>query len=303
MFMATQEKMSLLEFQNKFSTEEACRQHLFQMRWPEGFLCPKCGHERYYEIKTRHLFECTKCHYQTSVSAGTIMEKTRTELRVWFWAIYLVAHDKRGRSAISVSEELNISYKTAWLMLHKIRKAMGERDAQYMLNGIVELDDAFFGAPTEGGKRGRGTDKTPVLVGLSLSKQGYPLYLKMQVIPDVKKETVLEFAHTFIEAGATITSDAYRSYRQLAKEGFKHEAKEFNPKENPDHLKWLHTIVSNTKAFIAGTFHGLDVRHLQAYLNEFSYRFNRRHFKGELFNRLLKSCVSTPTITFTELTA
>ena len=272
------------------------------MRWPEGFRCPRCGHDHYYEIKTRPLFECTKCHYQATVIAGTVLEKTRTNLVIWFWAIYLVAHDKRGHSAISLSEELGVSYKTAWLMLHKIRKAMGERDLKYMLSGIVELDDAFFGAPTEGGKRGRGTDKTPVLIGLSLNKHGYPLNVKMQVVPNVKKDTLVDFAHSFIESGSKISSDAYRSYKQLAVAGYDHEAKEFNHKDNPDHLKWLHTVVSNVKAFIAGTFHGLDAKHLQAYLNEFCYRFNRRRFKGELFNRLVKCCLSSPTITFTELT-
>lgn len=299
--MAKQEKISLLEFQNRFSTEEACRQYLFQKRWPEGFRCPRCSHDRYYEITTRNLFECTKCHYQVSVTAGTVMEKTRTQLRIWFWAIYLVAHDKRGRSATSIREELGVSYKTAWLILQKIRRAMGNQDSQYMLSGIVELDDFFLGAPTEGGKRGRGTDKTLVIAGLSLSKQGYPLFLKMQVAPDLKGGTLADFAHSFIDSGSRISSDAYRSYLKLAKEGYSHEPKEFNPKENPDHLKWLHTVVSNAKAFIAGTFHGLERKHLQLYLHEFCYRFNRRRFKGELFNRLLTCCLSTSTVTFAEL--
>ena len=300
--MAKQAKINLIEFQNRFNSEEVCRQHLFQMRWPEGFRCPKCGYNHYYEIKTRHLYECTNCHYQASVIVGTALEKTRTDLVIWFWTIYLVAHDKSGHSATSLSEELGISYKTAWLMLHKIRKAMGDRDSKYMLSGIVELDDAFFGAPTEGGKRGRGTDKTPVLIGLSLNKHGYPLNAKMQVVSDVKRDTLVGFAHSFIESGSKISSDAYRSYKKLAEAGFEHEAKEFNPKDNPDHLKWLHTVVSNVKAFIAGTFHGLDTKHLQAYLNEFCYRFNRRRFKGELFNRLVKCCLSTSTVTFAELT-
>jgi hypothetical protein len=106
------------------------------------------------------------------------MEKTRVDLTKWFWAIYLTAHDKRGVSAVMLSEELCMSYKTSWLMLHKIRKAMGDRDAQYTLAGIVELDDAFFGPPTEGGKRGRDTEQTKVLVGMSLNEKGHPQYVK-----------------------------------------------------------------------------------------------------------------------------
>lgn len=229
------------------------------------------------------------------------MEKTRTDLRKWFWAIFLVAHDKRGVSASMLSEELEITYKTAWLMLHKIRKAMGERDTRYTLAGIVELDDAYFGAPTEGGKRGRGTDQAKVLVGLSLNAKGHPQYLKMEVIPDVKGTTLVEFAHRTIESGSMINSDAYRSYNALAEAGYQHNAKTFDAKNDPDHLNWLHTIISNAKAFIGGTFHGLDPKHLQAYLNEFCFRFNRRRFKGELFNRLLSCCASTGTVTYSEL--
>ncbi len=204
-------------------------------------------------------------------------------------------------SALQLAETIGVTYKTAWLMLQKIRKAMGQRDAQYQLAGIVELDDAYFGAPTEGGKRGRGTEQTKVLVGVSLNQKGHPLYAKMEVIPDIKGTTLVDFAQRCIEPGATINSDAYRSYKALANEGYEHRPIEFNVKKNPDHLKWLHTIISNAKAFIGGTFHGLDEKHLQLYLNEFCYRFNRRHMKPRLFNHLLKLCASTATITYPEL--
>jgi transposase-like protein len=302
--MPKQETISLIQFQKQFATEKACHDHLFSMKWPEGYRCPRCGHDQCFQTNSRKLtlYECKQCRYQATVTVGTVMEKTRTDLRKWFWAIFLVAHDKRGVSASMLSEELEITYKTAWLMLHKIRKAMGERDTHYTLAGIVELDDAYFGAPTEGGKRGRGTDQAKVLVGLSLNEKGHPQYLKMEVIPDVKGTTLIEFAHRTIESGSVINSDAYRSYNALAEEGFQHKAKAFNPKDDPDHLHWLHTIISNAKAFIGGTFHGLDPKHLQAYLNEFSFRFNRRKFKGELFNRLLSCCASTKTITYSELT-
>ncbi len=302
--MAKQEPINLIQFQKQFTSENACYDHLFKMKWPDGYSCERCGHDHYFETTTRklHLYECKKCRYQATVTVGTIMQKTRTDLTKWFLAIYLVAHDKRGVSAALLSQELSVTYKTAWLLLHKIRKAMGERDAQYTLAGIVELDDAFFGAPTEGGKRGRGTEKATVLVGLSLNEKGHPLYVKMEVIPDIKGTTLVKFAHTSIEEGSKINSDAYRSYNALAKDGYSLEAKKFNPVENPDHLKWIHTVISNVKAFIAGTYHGLDEKYLQPYLNEFCYRFNRRKFKGELFNRLLSCCATTRTITYSELT-
>jgi len=301
--MAQQEAMTLKKFQEKFSSDDACRQHLFQIRWPNGFRCPKCGHDAYYVLESRKLYQCTRCKHQASVTAGTIMHKSHMPLRIWFWAIFLAAHDKRGVSAVFLSRELEISYPTAWLMLHKIRKAMGDRDARYQLAGLVELDDAFFGAPTEGGKRGRGTEQTPVLAAVSLNRKGAPQYVKMKVIPNVKGKTLVDFARRLIEPGATISSDAYSSYRKLAEEGYDHQPLQFNVKENPDHLRWLHTMISNAKAFIGGTYHGLTAKHLQAYLDEFCFRTNRRRFEGQLFNRLLTACVSTDTITYRMLTS
>jgi transposase-like protein len=225
--MAKQESLNLIEFQKRFNTEEACHDHLFQMKWPEGYRCAKCNHDQCFVTKTRKLklYECKQCRYQATVTVETVMEKTRVDLTKWFWAIYLTAHDKRGVSAVMLSEELGLSYKTSWLMLHKIRKAMGDREAQYTLAGIVELDDAFFGAPTEGGKRGRGTEQTKVLVGLSLNEKGHPQYVKMEVVPDVKGITLVEFASRALQPGSQINSDAYHSYRALAKEGFEHDAK------------------------------------------------------------------------------
>lgn len=303
MVVAKQSRMSLIEFQQKYTTIDACQSHLFEMKWPKGYFCAKCGHEQYYLTMSRRLalYECKCCRYQATVTVGTVMEKTRTDLTKWFLAIFLVAQDKRGISATMLSEQISVTYKTAWLMLHKIRNAMGIRDGKYLLAGIVELDDAFFGAPTEGGKRGRGTDKTKVLVGLSLNEKGNPLYVKMKVIPDVKSVTLVNFANDNIEDGSIISSDAYNSYQALSKQNFMLKAKKYNPVKEPDHLKWLHTVISNAKAFIAGTFHGLDNKHLQAYLSEFCYRFNRRSFTGHLFNRLLSCCASVPTISYSEL--
>lgn len=301
--MATQEPINMLQFQQKFNSEEACHQYLFEHKWPNGFECPKCKNKRAYEIKTRKLplYECTECRHQTTVKAGTIFEKARKDLLTWFWAIFLIAHDKRGVSATFLAEELHMSYQTAWTMQHKIRKAMADRDSTYSLAGIVELDDAFFGAPTEGGKRGRGTEQTKVLIGLSLNSQGHPLFVKFKVVSNLKSETIIEFAQNNFEPGSMICSDNYLSYRKLSANNFTHIFKQSNHIVNPDHLKWLHTIISNAKAFIGGTFHGLDSKHLQAYLNEFGYRFNRRKVKKQLFNRLLNCCLLAKPFTYPEL--
>ena len=297
--MAKQESITLLQFQERFQTEESCYEHLFNIRWPNGFICPVCGHTEYYALPKRKLFQCKACKHQTSVTAGTVMHRTRTPLLKWFWAIFLTSHDKRGISAQQLMADLELSDYVAYLMLHKIRKAMGDQDQNYQLGGLVELDETFFGAPTEGGKRGRGTDKTPVLVGLSLDKAGRPKYVKMNVISDVKGETLANFAKTNIAPGSTISSDALKSYNKLAEEGFIHEPVKFNAKDNPDHLKWLHTFIGNAKAFVGGTYHGLDSVHLQPYLDVFCYRSNHRKFKGEIFNRLLSACSLNPTISYT----
>lgn len=301
--MSIYSRMSLLSFQRQFSTEKTCHDYLFSLKWPKGYRCDRCGNDIYFKTKTRShpLYECKRCRYQSTVLVGTVMEKTRTELVKWFLAMYLISHDKRGVSATRLSEEIEVTYKTAWLMLHKIRRAMKKRDEQYTLGNIIELDDAFFGAPTEGGKRGRGTDKTKVLVGLSLNEKGNPLFLKMEVIPNIKGVTLVDFAKRKIKSGSTISSDAYRSYRALENVGYVHDFQVFDAEEDPDHLHWLHTVLSNAKAFIAGTFHGLDSKHLQSYLDEFCYRFNRRKFRGEWFSRLVNLCASTKTITHSEL--
>ena len=301
--MAKQKSLTFMEFKKKFNGEEACRTHLFEMRWPDGFRCPKCKNQSYYFITTRNLFECTSCHYQASVTVGTVMEKTHIKLEKWFWAIYFVGNDKRGCSAVMLSKELEISYKASWFMLHRIRKAMKDRDSDYMLAGVVELDDAYFGAPRTGGKRGRGTTKAKVVVGLSLNAKGQPGHLKMQMVDNLKKETLAEFAHSVIKSGSTISSDAYSSYKNLKNEGFILEAKVYSPMDSEEHLKWLHTILSNAKAVIAGTFHGLGGKHLQRYLDEFCYRFNRRIFDKEMFNRILMGCTKSQKMTYTELTS
>lgn len=301
--MAQQEAMTLLEFQERFSSEESCREHLYKMRWSKGFVCPKCGVKgEPFNVVTRNLYQCKHCGYQASVTAGTVMEKTRISLQKWFWAMYLMSNDKRGCSATQLSVELGLCYSTAWFLCHRIRSAMGERDTQYVLDGYIEVDDAFFGAPTSNGKRGRGTDKSVVLVGLSLNEKGYPQYAKMEVTPNVQSETVSAFVEENVEKGSTVASDGYSSYKVLAEKGYVHEGKVCDPVSHPEHLRWLHTIISNAKTFIMGTYHGLSKRHLQSYLDEFCYRFNRRRFTLQHFDRTLFACVLASKLTYAELT-
>jgi len=230
------------------------------------------------------------------------MDKTHIPLVKWFWAIFLVGTDKRGHSALSLSRELEISYKSAWYLLQRIRTAMTEVEQSTMLSGFVELDDSFFGAADNGGKRGRGTDKTKVIIGLSLTDDGSPKHVLMKIADDVKSSTISDFVESKIVEGSTVSTDEYRSYRILDRIGYDHQSQASTSETGKPHLKWLHTIVSNAKAFINGTYHGLDKKHLQLYLDEFCFRFNWRFDISKLFNRLLFSCLIVPKVPFAVLT-
>ena len=169
-------------------------------------------------------------------------------------------------------------------MLRRIRSAMGQRDATHILSGVVEFDDAYFGGPKAGSKRGRGTEKAKVFVALSLDGRGNPQYLKMSVAKNIKQASVRKFAHAAVAKGSTIRSDGYRSYLPALEE-YTHEHKNYLP--NNGMLHWLHIVVSNAKAFILGTYHGLPKDNLQSYLDEFSFRFSRRTFGTRLTRRLI----------------
>ena len=286
--MAKAEDFNLIEFQKKFNSEESCAKYLFEKRWPDGFKCPTCGHCEYYYISTRKLYECKKCSHQTSVTAGTVMHRSKLDLTVWFWTIYLVSNDKRGRSALSISQLLDLNYRTAWRLLHKIRHAMSERDSNYQLSGFVEMDDAYFGAPRPK-TDGRGTTKAKVAIALSTDNKGNPLYARMKVIEAVSTKEITKTAEEYVKKGSTISSDGHRSYKRL-KENYIHKSQNFYESDNKEFLKWLHVIIGNAKTYIMGTYHGLDGGFLQTYLDEFCYRFNRRFYPKQLFGRLLNAC-------------
>jgi transposase-like protein len=171
---------------------------------------------------------------------------------------------------------------------------LGERDKKYILDGMVEMDEGFFGGAAEGSKRGRGTEKTAVLVSVSLTERGKPKYARMQVLETVDGKAVTEFSKAHVKPGSEIKTDGLNIYRCLADEGFVHTPAKFDPKNQPQHLHWTHIIISNAKAFVNGTFHGLDAKHLQHYLDEFCYRLNRRYLCHDLFTHLAQACTLAP---------
>jgi len=294
-------EMSILEFQKRFQTEEDCYKRLLELRWTDGFICPRCEEREYYNLPKRRLYQCKGCGYQVSVTAGTIMHGTRTSLLQWFWAIFLVSTDKRGLSALALSKKIKVGYWKAWTMLQKIRRAMGQRDAHYKLAGVIEIDDSFFGgSKAEGNKRGRGSSKTVVMVEASTEGKRVD-YAKMTVVDQVDGATVKSIVRMDVYGGQTVKSDGFSAYTVLEEEGYRHQREVLGENNAHKVLKWTHILISNAKAFILGTFHGVGKKHLQAYLNEFCYRFNRRNWESQLFDRLATACVSSNVVSFSEL--
>ena len=216
--MARAESITFEEFRTRFSTEDACRAELFRLQFPNGFVCPKCGCTEYYPVRGRNTFQCRACQHQTSVSAGTVMHRTHLPLTVWFWAIYLCATDKRGISAVQLSCTLNICYESAWYLLHRIRRAMTQRDEKYALSGIVEMDDGYIGGATHNGKRGRGTDKAKIVVALSKTENGAALFTRIRLLkmsPAARSSRSLtKLLHRAQKSNATAT-EAIKIYPAL----------------------------------------------------------------------------------------
>jgi transposase-like protein len=293
-------EIGFFQFQERFQTEERCFEYLKNLRWPDGFSCPKCGHTEAYFTQARKVFECTRCGSQTSLTAHTLFHRTHLPLRKWFWAIYLVVTDKRGCSAKRLETLLNVHYVTAWLMVHKIRNAMEEREIGYFLKRVIEMDDAFFGGPAPG-KRGRGArNKSKVIVAVE-NRGKSAGYARMTVVESLDSPTIEETALRTIRKGSLIRTDDYSAYPVLA-DHFEHNALHILPKDADKALPWVHILIGNAKAFIRGTYHGVSHKHLHRYLNEFCYRFNRRFQTNEIFDHILFAALFTPCFTYQELT-
>ena len=284
--MQHKKELSLREYMNRFSSEDACVSYLIGKKWPNGFVCPKCGAKDAYYIKTRKKYQCKQCRCQTTITAHTIMHRSHLPLVLWFMAFYFVACDKRGISAVALSGKLDVCYETAWYMLMRIRKAMDAREHQYILAGQLEMDDSYFGAKVKG-KEGRGAGNQSVMVAVSKKTDGTPGFLKMRITDDVKRSSVRQFLTENIAKGSVVETDGFRSYIQPLREGYTQVAEDFDP--DSAHLLWIHMIIGNAKAFLNGTYHGTSTKHLQLYLSEFCYRFNRRFLHGNIFDHLVSA--------------
>jgi ISXO2-like transposase domain/Transposase zinc-ribbon domain len=287
---------SFWEWQKHFSTDEACLKEIAKTRWPEGFQCEKCGHDRGWLLKSRPVYECRRCHHQASVTAGTLFHATKLALTQWSWAIYWVSSDKGSVSAFRLSKLLGVSWRTAHKMLRKLRTAMGHQDSLYRLHGVIELDDALIGGK-RAGKRGRGAaGKTPVIVACE-HNNGQPGFVALQAGEGVNLKTVKRFAEAHLAIEQTVHTDAFKALTSLA--GNQHHVAKVTPPElASEWLPWVHIVISNFKAFLPGTYHGVSGRYVQEYLDEFAYRLNRRFWETEIPGRLLRLAVNHRPVNF-----
>jgi transposase-like protein len=281
---------SLLEFQRRFPTDAACGEYLLALRWPRGFVCPACGHGRGWRLeRSVPTFECTSCHRQTSVTAGTVLHRSHLQLTTWFWAAYLMATHSNGISAMQLKGLLGIgSYKTAWLLARKLRRAMVDPQ-RLPLAGLVEVDETSLpqrtrNDPPAGGLGRSASGKMPIAGAVELS-DGRPRRLRLAVIDDYSAASLHAFVAAAVAPTSTIKTDAWSGYPGAP--SVQHQPHTIGPMAAHLVLPWVHRAFSNLKRWAMGTYHGLRAKHLQAYLDEFVFRFNRRHSRHAAFHSLL----------------
>ena len=299
--------MTFSEFTTRFATEEQCRDYLYTLRWPEESVCPKCRQSTGATRIGETLFQCHNCRHQTSVIAGTIFQDTRKPLKEWFTAIWWVTTQKNGASAMGLQRVLGQkSYTTAWTWLQKIRKAMIYPN-RTKLSGMVEVDECYIGGEEHDGKRGRGTEnKSLVVVGVELLEGKNQLgRVRMKVVDDASQESLVGFIKENVEPGSTVITDGWSGFFSVGENGYAHAvAKKFEAADPDNILPHVHMIVSLLKRWLLGTHQGaVQERHLQAYLDEYVFRFNRRKSanRGLLFYRLLECAMQVAPITQDEL--
>lgn len=294
-----QRGLSMAEFIERYGSEEQCHAALVASRWPEGFRCPECGDERHSRFvrEGRDYWQCHRCRHQTTVTAGTIFEATKLPLSRWFIAMHLMTQAKNNVSALELKRHLGVRYKSAWLVKHKLLQVMTEREEQRVLDGRVEIDDAYLGGERPG-KRGRGSEnKVSFVVAVQTADDGRPLLARMNRIA-FTKEAVTEWANKALAASARVTSDALNCF-----EGFRNNVADYQPVvvgsgrqavvAHPE-FRRVNTVLSNLKTAISGTYHAFKfAKYADRYLAEVQYRFNRRFDLSSILIRLVRAAAVT----------
>jgi transposase-like protein len=294
-----QKGLSLQSFLRQFGTDTQCADALERWRWPQGFVCPACGHAAPpVRVRTRGLLQCRHCHHQTSVTAGTIFASTKLALTTWFLAMFFLTQQKNGISALELKRHLGVSYPTAWRVKHKLLQVMKERDDGRRLCGVIQVDDAYWGGERHDDTPGRGSpNKAPFIVALACNDEGHPIRLRMGKVAGFRKTEAERFAKRHFDPDAIVLSDGLACFRGFASAGFEHQpvvtGGGHRSMEMPE-FQWLNTVLGNVKNAMKGTYHKASGKHLPRYLGEFCYRFNRRFDLAAMLPRLGWAAVRTP---------
>lgn len=307
---------SLISFQHRFNTEQACIEYLASQKWPDGYKCKKCGCTSAYQLRRRsRVFMCRHCNSQESVTSGTVMHRTKLALMIWFWAAYLMSQDRRGVSAMHISRELDLHYSTAWTILHKLRRVLAE-DKASPLEGVVEVDETYYGGKGHSESKGRSlSNKNKALIVMAVERKparknkapginesGFVSgNARVTLVASASSEDLSPFVQTALESGTNMLTDGWAGY-QGNETHVKHEPEpQGNPKNAAILFPIVHMQISNLKSWLNGTFHGVSKKHLPGYLMEWSYRFNRRNLISSLFGYVIRRLMNTEPITYTQV--
>ena len=288
------------EFEELYGSERKCWEQLVGWRWPSGFKCPHCDSNKYCLVGPRKLFQCARCHAQTSVTAGTIFDSTKLPLKTWFRAMYHLTQGQGGISSLELGRRLGVSQPTAWKMSHKLMQVMYEREISQPLSGRVEMDDAYLGGQESGGKRGRGAGhKTPFVAAVETNEDGHPIRMKMLCVKGFRKEEIMRLGTIILTAGSEVVSDGLACFQCIAQCGCIHvPVKTSGNKEAQNStFKWVNTVLGNIKKSISGTYQAVH-KHCHRYLASFSYRFNRRFDLSTMLTRLAWVALRTEPMPF-----
>ena len=294
------------EFVKMFPDDASCTAYLERLRWAAGFVCPACETIAIPWRQTRRRLVCPSCRHQGSATAGTILDKTRTPLTTWFEAAWHLTTAKNGLSAKTLERTLGTQYRVAWTMLQRFRVAM-VRSERAHLSGDVEVDETLVGGVEHGGKRGRGTSKSIVAIAVEILKPKGFGRLRMRHVPDASGARLLPFVCDVVAPGSTVHTDGWGGYNDLVKHGYARRKTVQSSSGDPAHVAMpgVHRVASLLKRWILGTHQGsVTPGHLQAYLEEFTFRFNRRtsRSRGLVFRRLLEQAVVTGPVIEADIT-
>jgi transposase-like protein len=293
---------SQIEFDKRFATEKACYHYLFTVKWPNGFVCSKCGYRSYW-ISSKHIYICTRCESHFSLTANTIMHDTKKPITHWFKAMWWFTTRKSGVNAINLQDLLGCSYVTAWSWLQKLRRCTIRKDRE-RLSGKVEVDEFFIGGQKPG-KRGRGSSGKSIVVAAVERKDCKIGRIRLQVVNNCSSDSLTAFIEQNIAPGSCVITDGWKGYNLIDQDRYDHH-QVFLSKSTDKHstLSGVHLIASLVKRLIIGTFQGrFDPKYLQHYLDEYVFRFNRRTSAniGKKFMRIVQQVASSVSITYRQI--